>query len=180
MTVVVNLIGGPGCGKSTVAAEVFSSLKKKGISTELVTEYVKDIVYDNNTMELRDQLLISAQQNHRLMRLRDQVQYIICDASLLNGVIYNKFNNHKDEILDSLLVDRFNSYKNVSFLLPRPEIYSPLGRSQSLYEAKKIDDLFLEYFSSNNQLSNFHDLRNIDIDSIGECIVGYLTNSSKI
>ena len=43
---VINLLGGPGCGKSTVAAGIFHQLKSLGYSTELVTEYVKDIVYD--------------------------------------------------------------------------------------------------------------------------------------
>ena len=44
-TLVINLIGGPGCGKSTIAAELFSRLKKMGVTCELVTEYIKG---DNN------------------------------------------------------------------------------------------------------------------------------------
>ena len=41
-TIVINLIGGPCSGKSTVAAELFARLKKMGIKTELVSEYIKD------------------------------------------------------------------------------------------------------------------------------------------
>ena len=43
-TLVINLIGGPCSGKSTIAAELFARLKKMGIKTELVSEYIKDEV----------------------------------------------------------------------------------------------------------------------------------------
>ncbi len=35
-TTIINLFGGPGCGKSTLAAEIFSILKKNGISIEFI------------------------------------------------------------------------------------------------------------------------------------------------
>ena len=47
-TVVINLFGGPGCGKSTIAAELFAILKKQGYEVELVTEYAKDKVWEES------------------------------------------------------------------------------------------------------------------------------------
>lgn len=41
-TLVINLFGAPGSGKSSGAAYIFSQLKKLGIDCELVTEYAKD------------------------------------------------------------------------------------------------------------------------------------------
>jgi adenylylsulfate kinase-like enzyme len=41
---VINLFGGPGTGKSTLAAALFTDLKMKGINAELVTEFAKDLV----------------------------------------------------------------------------------------------------------------------------------------
>jgi adenylate kinase family enzyme len=41
MSKVINLFGGPGCGKSTLAARIFSILKLKDISCELINEYAK-------------------------------------------------------------------------------------------------------------------------------------------
>ena len=35
-TIVVNLMGGPGCGKSTAAAGIFYELKKLGYEYEIV------------------------------------------------------------------------------------------------------------------------------------------------
>ena len=43
-TIVVNLIGGPGSGKSTTAAGLFYNLKKLGINCEMALEYAKDKV----------------------------------------------------------------------------------------------------------------------------------------
>ena len=46
-TVVINLFGGPGAGKSTCAMEICSELKKHGLSAEYVQEYAKELVYEN-------------------------------------------------------------------------------------------------------------------------------------
>ncbi len=45
-TLVVNLLGGPGSGKSTTAADVFARLKWQDINCELVTEFAKDLVWE--------------------------------------------------------------------------------------------------------------------------------------
>ena len=47
-TLVVNLFAGPGAGKSTGAAYIFSMLKMAGIDTEYVNEYAKDKVWEDN------------------------------------------------------------------------------------------------------------------------------------
>ena len=41
-TIVINLIGAPGTGKSTVASELFSKMKWSGYDVELVSEYAKE------------------------------------------------------------------------------------------------------------------------------------------
>ncbi len=40
-TIAINFYGGPGTGKSSMAAAIFSNLKNEGINAELVTEYAK-------------------------------------------------------------------------------------------------------------------------------------------
>ena len=42
---VLNFYGGAGIGKSTIAADIFSKLKRKGHKTELVGEYAKWLWY---------------------------------------------------------------------------------------------------------------------------------------
>ena len=45
-TLVVNLFGVPGAGKSTGAAHIFSCIKMAGVNAELITEYAKDKVWE--------------------------------------------------------------------------------------------------------------------------------------
>lgn len=43
MTKVINLIGAPGAGKSTIASQLFSLMKWQGLDVELVSEYAKEL-----------------------------------------------------------------------------------------------------------------------------------------
>ena len=52
-TIIVNLFGGPGTGKSTGAAYIFSQLKLAGIDCEFVSEFAKDKVWERRSEERR-------------------------------------------------------------------------------------------------------------------------------
>ena len=68
---VLNFYGGAAIGKSTIAADIFSKLKRRGYKTELVGEYAKWLWYQNATDIVRDQLYLFAEQVHRLKTLRE-------------------------------------------------------------------------------------------------------------
>lgn len=146
MTTIINLVGGPCCGKSTTAAGLFHQMKlKTDRKVEIVTEVIKDYVYDQNQGAMNDQVLITAQQNHRLKRLDGKVDFIISDASLLNGVIYNEFYGDSKNISTQLSIDLYKEYDdNIVFLLPRKPEYDQYGRTQTFEEAKKIDRIFTD------------------------------------
>ena len=46
--IIVNLFGVPGAGKSTGAAYIFSQLKMAGVNAELMPEFAKDKVWEEN------------------------------------------------------------------------------------------------------------------------------------
>lgn len=54
-TLIVNLFGVPGAGKSTGAAYIFSCIKMAGVNAELITEYAKDKVWERNDEAFRNQ-----------------------------------------------------------------------------------------------------------------------------
>lgn len=144
MTKVVSLVAGPGAGKSTTAAGIFHLMKLEQIhKVELVTEVIKDAVYDENKGMLDDQLLLTATQNHALNRLVGKVDYVISDACLLNGIVYNRFYNTPG-VLDDLILNLFQSYDNTVIMLPRKAKYEGYGRSQTEAEAQTIDRLFMQ------------------------------------
>ena len=89
-TIVINLFGAPGAGKSTTAAFLFGELKSMGLDVELVTEYVKDLVWDKRYKELSNQIICFGQQMRRIERLIGQVDIIITDSPLLLNAYYNK------------------------------------------------------------------------------------------
>ena len=80
---IINLIGEPSAGKSTIAAELFAKMKKAGYNVELVTEYAKDMVWENRNEMFSHQDYIFAKQNRRLARLNGKVDYVITDAPLI-------------------------------------------------------------------------------------------------
>jgi len=56
MTIVVNLLAGSGCGKSSLAWDVSAELKwMGGINVEYVQEYVKHHLYEGRMSIFKDQ-----------------------------------------------------------------------------------------------------------------------------
>lgn len=136
MTVVINLYGGPGTGKSTTAAGLFFAYKSNGANVELVREYAKDVVWEGRTALLQDQLYLFAKQNKRLFDLMDKVDLIITDSPLLQMLIYAE--SHPKALHDLI---RLQHNKTASFdvFLRREKAYNPAGRVQTEDEAVAMD-----------------------------------------
>ena len=58
-TIIVNLFGAPGAGKSTGAAYIFSKIKMAGVNAELVTEFAKDKVWEESKEVFNNQIYIA-------------------------------------------------------------------------------------------------------------------------
>lgn len=126
---VINLYGGPGSGKSTTAAGLFHTMKKKNMKVELVTEVAKEFVYDNCLEMLRDQMLVLALQNHRLERLRDtEVEYVISDSPLLLSAFYGEKYGLHPNITVPAVKALHATYNNMEVFIERTKPYSTLGR----------------------------------------------------
>lgn len=157
---VINLFGGPGTGKSTSAAGLFYEMKSKGYKVELVTEFAKDLVYQESFFRLKDQLMIFARQNHKLWILRDKVDFAIVDSPLLLSQHYFQDNNdYSEKLFKDLVLDTYNRYDNVNIFLKRnieEHPYQEYGRSQTLDEAIEIDVSIKNILDSVN--ANYHNI----------------------
>jgi len=134
---VINLFGGPGCGKSTAAAGLFHIMKSKHMSVELVNEFAKEIVWENNLDALKDQLYIFANQNRKLKRLEDKVEYAITDSPLLLTLIYMPEDYPKS--FRQFVVDIDHCYNNKNFFINRVKSYIESGRVETEKQALAID-----------------------------------------
>lgn len=134
-TLVVNLIGGPGVGKSTYAALLFSKLKEMKIDCELCPEFAKQLVWEMRYETFKDEQYIFSKQAHAQFRLNGKVDVVITDRPLILTCHYAK----DDKALCNLCIDRFNQYNNLNYVLERVKDYNPNGRNQSEEEARKID-----------------------------------------
>ena len=151
---IINLFGGPGSGKSTTAAFIFSQLKINNISCQYINEYAKDCVYEGrNTVIQNDQLYILAKQNHKLkmLELSNQAQYAIVDSPLLLSSIYGGIYNSITKKFNDYVIELFNSYDNINFFIERNETYFETnGRIQkNIQQAKDIDNLIKNFLIKN-------------------------------
>jgi hypothetical protein len=151
---VINLYGGPGTGKSTSTAGVFNIMKKKGIKVELITEYAKDVVYQESFFKLKDQLYIFTKQHHNVWKIRNKVDYAVVDSPLLLSLHYFQENDIYDEdLFKSFVFDVFNKYDNINIFLERDHTvhpYQEYGRTQSKEEAEDIDTNLLKILDEYN------------------------------
>jgi len=143
-TLVINLIGGPCSGKSTVAAELFARLKKMGIKTELVSEYIKDRIYEENKTMPNNQIAIFGMEHYNISNKLGKVEVIVHDGSFINNILYKKEDNQE---FDNLIVSEYHKFNNLDFFIKRGNIeFEDYGRihnyEQSLELDKKIKQLY--------------------------------------
>lgn len=145
MLKVINLFGSSGTGKSTTAAGLFFLMKQAGMSVELVSEYAKQMVWDERKRMFSNQIYLTAKQNHKQDMLRDKVEYCITDSPLLLGAIYapkDYFPSYRP-----LLREVFDSYHNLNFFLRRVKPFNPVGRNETEFQSDAISVRIRNYLS---------------------------------
>ncbi len=135
-TLIVNLFGGPGTGKSTMAAGVFSELKWRGVNCELATEYAKEKVWEGSYGVFENQVYIFGKQLHRILRVQEKVDVVVTDSPILLVALYNE---RLGKTFDDLIYEIFKTYNNVNYFLVRKKEYIRKGRLQTLEEAIELD-----------------------------------------
>jgi len=135
---IVNLFAGPGTGKSSTAAGLFSELKWRGHTAEMALEFAKDKVWERSTAVLDNQIYIFGKQHHRIWRLRDQVEVVVTDSPLLLSLIYGAENTSKQ--FHELVLHEHDRLRNLNVFLERLKDYDPKGRLQTEEQAKGIDE----------------------------------------
>lgn len=152
-SLVVNLYGGPGAGKSTTALQLVAELKKQGFHAEYVSEVAKDLVYakafDKLDGSLENQTKIFAEQKNRLDMIAGNVDIAVTDSPLMLNTVYLK--EHSEKHLSDVL-SQYNEYNNYNILISRDTSvpFENEGRIHNLEESMKKDEEILSLLESNN------------------------------
>ncbi|MCL6566323.1 MAG: ATP-binding protein [Acidobacteriia bacterium] len=151
------LIGTHGVGKTTLAFELCSLLKKAEYNVELVTEIARHAPFPvNEGTSLEAQLWILHTQVAAEIRAAAQATHVICDRSVLDNYCYlvNKFG--RQHSLESWLEWWLRSYSLLVGVPPLPDGIPPDGfRSENLEFQQRIHDLLCELLDA----SPFHRIR---------------------
>lgn len=162
-TKVFSLFGGPGCGKSTLATQLYSKMKLNGYSVELVREYVKGWAYEGRKINKFDQIYIFGKQCRGENVLYGKVDYIITDSPIILGAVYEKIYTEREIITPSLLkyiqFTKDEGVDRVNFLLKRNKPYDTNGRYETEEQAKKVDIKIKEFLDEHSFAYNYLDCK---------------------
>lgn len=161
-TIIVNLFGAPGAGKSTGAAYIFSKIKMAGVNAELVTEFAKDKVWEESKEVFNNQIYIFGKQSFKISRVMNKVDVIITDSPIILSSFYNSDEMIQEE-LDALVMKTFNSYNNMNYFIERVKPYQEKGRFQTEEESDQIAD----------EVSTLLDEKEVDYEVIAGDTEGY-------
>jgi nicotinamide riboside kinase len=154
-TICVNLFGGPGCGKSTLAAKLFSELKDRKVSTELVREYVKTWAWEGRKVDPASQIYLLGKQASYENKLYGRVEYIVTDSPVLLAGYYatqqpdGKCLYVSDAAL-AYIEAHTDEVEYINILLRRKKSYDPRGRYETEAEAVERDKGIKDYLNAHN------------------------------
>lgn len=156
MTKVINLIGAPGVGKSTLMASIFVKLKQKNIKCEMVQEWVKKMIWTGNTSIMSNQHYIITEQYRAIAELVGKVDYIVLDTSLVNYIYYNRTSTENVcnvEKTEKYAIDLLNSFDNIFVFVKRnPEyVFEHEGRIHTETQSTIIEREMFELVHLNIQ-----------------------------
>jgi hypothetical protein len=158
MTKIINLFGGPGIGKSSIAAGLTYKLKKQHITCDNPYEFPKLLAWDENHSAIRDQLFVLANQHRGIVKSYGKVDYIILDSPILLSLVYKnvyKSNQYPATLygdsFDKMVLDIYNQYENINILLDRGNgNHNESERYQNLEESRILDESIENVLIQNN------------------------------
>lgn len=146
MTHIINLYGGPGSGKSTTAAYMFSLLKFRGVNCELVQEYAKQWAWEGRPITALDQFHLWGDQQRRESILLGRCDVVVTDSPLLLGVYFSRHFGHyaianaTEAALRAYMaeLDR-EGHTTEHVFVRRIKPYEQAGRFQTAEQAQAMD-----------------------------------------
>jgi nicotinamide riboside kinase len=150
MSLVVNFFGGPSGGKSKLASGLIYKLKDMGINCDLITEYPKDLSWEENFRALEYQPRVFGEQSYWQEQRRGKCDVIVTDSPLLLSLIYNA--EKTTETFKAFVFETFLSWNNINFYIERGDAeFEESGRVHGKEQSKELDRKILNMLYATNQ-----------------------------
>ena len=153
-TIVINLYGGSGVGKSTVAALLFAQMKMFRMNVELVREYVKLWAWSGKQIRPADQIYLLGKQSAYESVLYDKVDFIVTDSPVLLAGAYAEWHSGDEGryVSDAALAycktsTRAHKVTYLNYFLGRDNQFDSRGRYETEEEARHFDEFLMSYLA---------------------------------
>ncbi|MEK6883866.1 MAG: AAA family ATPase [Nanoarchaeota archaeon] len=174
-----NIYGAPCSAKSTTAAWLFSELKQRQISIELVTEFVKQFAYLKQKIHPFNQVYFcGAQLQSEYLFLTNGIKNIVTDSPVFLSALYAE-HYFPDLGIDKSIIQIADKYEESHpsfniFLERGDKPYDKTGRYQTYDEAivldKKMKTFLSGHFSKDKVLFISYKCRDVILNKVLENI----------
>lgn len=145
-TLIVEVAVGPGGGKSTAAADLYASLKRRHLSVELAHEYVKRWAWEDRAVSSLDEYYICGKQIHEESSLLGKVDVVVADRPVCFSEVFAElyapaevYNGVAAMVRSYYEATAAAGHRRVVVLLPRSRTYRTEGRFEAEAAAREID-----------------------------------------
>lgn len=146
----INIYGGPGVGKSTLAARIFARMKQRGDNVELVQEFVKQFAYSGERVIGWNCVYAFAKQLKAEQKLLENgVDIIVTDSPLLLQCIYARVNNCVVTTELKKICSAFDrEYLSFDVFVKRNNVFISEGRFETEKEAIAMDYIIKKFLGN--------------------------------
>lgn len=169
---LVTIIGAPGCGKSTLATDIHTELKKRGKNSIFIPESATDYIAEYGVPSSPiDQMTIFYKQTNKENMFIGTKEFIICDSSGLLNYFYfrslfpNKLSNKDIAAINHLqkeILKNLNKWDHIYYIPPMLDNIEDGIRFQDKEGIIKLDKCIKSYLD----LENIHhtDVSNVSLE----------------
>lgn len=156
---LINFLGQPGSGKTTLGTQLFTELKIRDIDVEFVSEFVKTWTYTGRKINKFGQYYIFGTETENQSRLFNKVEYIIADSPVLLTSFYQQYYWNSDTLVKP--AKEFYKFaeeagvKIINIFIDKEFTYKSKGRFQTEEESEDVKKQLLQ-FLTNNKYDYFH------------------------
>jgi nicotinamide riboside kinase len=172
MSKLISILGSPASGKSTLASELHTELKKMGINSIFVSEVATEFISEYGVPSTpSEQMVIFYKQLNKERMFLNSKDFIICDSSsMLNyfyfrGLFKNKLSNKDIATINHIqkeILKSINMWSEIFYVPPINTNISDGIRFHNKEEINKIDRWIKSYLEMEN--ISHHDLSNFNLN----------------